>query len=177
MDAEKPLILRTQQDNSYFKYSHNGKLPFPDNYFDYVDNGGDLIIFMDSPEKTNSSANDFLGRFDMQYTDNGIDNSGSAVAISNFTDSYLFEGVVSIDFEGGEVISTDQNTTELGWFRSLINGPFSTVITYYSIGAESHLLNCSVTIFGSSFLINNQNLDDLYSINFDRVIANYLDSL
>ena len=35
-EAKDPLILKNEQDSTYFKFSDDGNIPYPDNYFDLI---------------------------------------------------------------------------------------------------------------------------------------------
>lgn len=146
-------------------------------YSYYMSKGGNLMALTDVPERTNSDGiNSFINPYGLNYTNEKISSNSNEVTIYNITASELMDGISNINFFGGEIVSFENKTQELGWYTKTIVGPFQTISIYQSIGADLHP-NGSLLLFGSTYTITNKNLVTLYYNHFDAFIVNYLNRI
>ena len=156
---------------NFYRYKSDELL---NSYRDYISNGGNLIAFADVPERTDAKGiNSFINPYGLNYTLDKISSNSNEVTIYNMTNTELMEGISNIKFFGGEIISFENKTQELGWYTKTIVGPFQTFSIYQSIGAETYP-NGSLLLFGSTYTITNKNLVTLYYNHFDKFMVNYL---
>ncbi|MHA2090723.1 MAG: S8 family peptidase [Candidatus Kariarchaeaceae archaeon] len=146
-----------------------------DNYIEYIEGGGSIMVFMDFAENVNYQIGiPLLEHLNVNYTGNSIGSRLRATSISNFTNSPIFDGVTEVQFAGGEVISNNASVLEIGWYRDAIQDPVSTIYIYRSIGVEGSLGNGRFVVIGSTSMITNELLRDYNGYQVDGLIINFI---
>ncbi len=177
-----PNLFQQYRDTSILVYRNSTVW---EDYIRYISDGGVFLGMVDRTDDTHvKTLNDYINPIGLNYTSYDIKSTSSTTKINNFTDSYLTEGMVSMNFLGGEINIIDQNNPNtinnasyIGWYQEVIMGPVSIEKYYRSIGIQGYLNNGELIIIGSSYSFTNKNLIDLTHIHSDRLIENLINHI
>ncbi|OLS22478.1 MAG: Subtilisin DY [Candidatus Heimdallarchaeota archaeon LC_2] len=147
-----------------------------DSYEQYVIDGGSLIILSDGSEYTNiNQASQYLSRYSAEYTGLDIGSySGLPQIVSNFSSDDIVTGVDEFFYIGGEIRSTGENTTELGWVKIAVD-PFNVGFEFLSIGILGTIGNGNYLILGGTNFITNEYFENVPSSGFNILFNNFID--
>jgi hypothetical protein len=170
-----PRFYQKIETDRSLQFSRDISLNLTGDYIEYIEAGGSMMVFMDFPENVNYQMGiPLLQNLNVNYTGNIIGSRLRAATISNFTSSPLFDGVIEVQFAGGEVISNNASVLEIGWYRDVIQDPVSSIYIYRSIGVEGSLGNGRFVIVGSTSMVTNELFGDYNGYLVDGFLNNFI---
>lgn len=150
-----------------------------DSYQQYVLEGGSLILLADLSDYTNvNQAQQYLSTYSGDYTGFDIGEYAQSPilccpeSISNFTTEIIATGVDELSYIGGEIRSSDENATELGWAK--ITSAFGIGFEYLSIGIFGNMGIGDYLILGGTSIITNLYFENSPSIDFTLIFDNFI---
>ncbi|MDH5402334.1 MAG: S8/S53 family peptidase [Candidatus Heimdallarchaeota archaeon] len=169
--AEKILVTQ---------YTFNRQIRYLDDYLNYISTGGNLFIFGNHPINTDSSQiATFYNSLNVTYSGLGVDSEfdlsePNTVLVNNFTEFDIFNGVSNLRYYGSDIKSSNNNTTELGWYRHHLTDGVRSWVEYRSIGVNGTINNGNYYIFGASNFIKNEEIISYTNLKGDRFIQNII---
>ncbi|MHA2098177.1 MAG: S8 family peptidase [Candidatus Kariarchaeaceae archaeon] len=150
-------------------------------YENYVQNGGSLVMLADLSDSTNVSlANDYFSRFDAGYTSKDIGSSVKLPStccpkiVSNFTVGDISTDIVEFYYIGGEIISLNPNVTEIGWILDGNSQSGLSAKEYLSIGVYGAILSGKYMILGGTNFIANPHFNNPNLKGFNILFENFM---
>lgn len=152
-----------------------------DEYENYVRTGGSLVILANLKSFTNvTQINSHLIRFNAEFTSKDIGsylNFPTACCpekASNFTENEIADGVDEFFYYGGQIKSTNENSSEIAWIVNVESIAGLITKRYLSIGVFGTLDLGNFLILGGSNFISNIYFRDPNIKGFNTLYENYL---
>jgi hypothetical protein len=141
-------------------------------YLSYIQIGGNLSFFLNTPTNMNTEYIDPLNRLGAVIGDQIPPDDGTSI-ISNFSTSPIFDNVNGILFSGSQISEANSSVHSFGWYKYQFFDGVSTQTQFKSIGIEGSIGAGNYWIFGSTSFLTNSYYHEIIQ-GTDRVIKNFL---